>query len=212
MTTAKSDAIARFTVALDPPGETKRQALTLGIWVFFLAAAIIAAVAVGTHAPGSLDPASLDAGSHEMDAELHRSRSARLKVAILVGLLAPALTTLLLARHHRRNGGHPRGITVDLTDTELRMWGRGYGSRVAVSQASIEERLVDVYAGRLGAWRQIRLRVGTRHRTIELAAPARAGDELTLAVEGGEADCVELAREDYDALKRELVVRKPREG
>ena len=67
MTTAtKGDAIPRFAVALDPPGETKRQALTLGIWVFFLGAAVIAAVAVGTHAPGSVDSASLDPGSREL--------------------------------------------------------------------------------------------------------------------------------------------------
>ena len=40
MTTANEEGTVRFTAALDPPGETKRQALTLGIWVFFLGAAI----------------------------------------------------------------------------------------------------------------------------------------------------------------------------
>jgi hypothetical protein len=204
VTTANEGGTVRFAAALDPPGETKRQALTLGIWVFFLGAAVAFAVAVGTHVPPSLDGGTPDEGSQELQDELQRSRSARLKVAVLVGFLAPLALTLLLARRHRRDGGHARGITVEVTETELRIWGRGYGSRVALADATLEERLVDVYAGRLGAWRQIRLRLRTRHRTIELAAPARTGDELTLQLEGGEGDCVELAREDYDALKKEL--------
>jgi hypothetical protein len=208
VTTANDEGLVRFTAALDPPGETKRQLWTLGIWLFFLGAAIVAAVEVGTHAPASLDPLSLDPQSHELDAELHRSRVARFKVAVLVGLAAPALCALLLARRYRRNGAHPRGITVELTETELRIWGRGYGNRVSVAGASIEERLVDVYAGRLGAWRQIRLRVRTRHHTIELAAPGRAADEAALHVEGGEGDCVEIGREDYDVLKRTLLARR----
>jgi hypothetical protein len=216
VSTEKNGRLVRFAAALDPPGETRRQALTLGIWGFFLAAAVVAAVAVGTHAPGALDSASLDSGSQELDAELHRSRSARLKVAVLVGLVAPALCAFMLARRYRRNGAHPRGITVELTETELRIWGRGYGSRVSIAGASIEERLVDVYAGRLGAWRQIRLRVRTRHHMIELAAPAQAGDERSLHLEGGEGDCVEVSREDYDVLRGALAVhpetRDPVEG
>ena len=208
MTTEKNDGLVTFAAALDPPGETRRQAWTLGIWVFFLGAAIVAAVAVGTHSPASLDPLSIDPDTHEADAELHRSRSARLKVALLVGLLLPTLAAFVLSRRHRRNGAHPRGIHVELTETELRIWGRGYGSRVSLAGATIEERLVDVYAGRLGAWRQIRLRLRTRHHAIELAAPARAGDEQSLRVEGGEGDCVELGREDYDALKSEILVRQ----
>ncbi len=198
----------RFSAALDPPGETKRQIWTFGIWVFFLGAAVVAAVEVGTHAPASLDPMNLDPSSQELETELHRSKIARLEVAVLLGLLAPALCAFALTRRHRRDGAHPRGITVELTETELRVWGRGYGSRVAVAGASIEERLVDVYAGRLGAWRQIRLRVRTRHHTIELAAPAVGADARTLQVEGGEGDCIEVARADYDALKRELETRR----
>jgi hypothetical protein len=194
----------RFTAALDPPGETKRQVATLFVWVFFLGTAVVMAAFFGTHAPPSIDPLTLDPTAHEMRDEIHRSRAARLRVALLVGLLAPGIFTLLLSSRHRRNGAHARGIAVELTKTELRIWGRGYGSRVTVLGAGTDERLVDVYGGRLGAWRQIRLRLKTKHQTLELAAPAVKGDEKGLRVEGGEADCVELAREDYNALKAEI--------
>jgi hypothetical protein len=76
--------------------------------------------------------------------------------------------------------------------------------------AGMEERLVDVYGGQLGAWRQIRLRLRAKHQTLEFAAPAVEGDERELRVEGGEADCIELSREDYDALKAELMRRTKR--
>jgi hypothetical protein len=198
----------RFAASLDPPGETRRQALTLVVWVFFLALAVIAAARVGTHAPLSVDPLTADPENAEMQTELHRSTAARLRVALLLGLLAPGLSTFLLSRRYRRNGAHARGITVELTKDELRVWGRGYGTRVAIDASTPEERLVDVYAGRLGAWRQVRLRLRAKHHTIELAARARPGDESSLRLEGGEADCIELAREDYDALKAEVFARK----
>jgi hypothetical protein len=199
----------RFVAALDPPGETKRQVVTLGVWLFFLGAAIVTAASFGTHAPGSLDPSTLDPKAHEVQDEVHRSGAARLRVALLVGVLPPGLLTILILRRHRRNGAHSQGIFVELTKTELRVWGRGYGSRVTILGAGTEERLVDVYGGRLGAWRQIRLRLRAKHQSLELAAPAVDGDErqLRLRVEGGEADCIELAREDYDALKAELIRR-----
>jgi hypothetical protein len=199
----------RFAAALDPPGETKRQAWTLAVWVLFLGAAVIVAALVGTHAPQGMDSVTLDEAHSDVQAdvqaELSRSRAARLRVALVLGLLAPIACTLMLSRWHRRNGGYPRGISVEVTETELRILGRGYGSRVALEEATVEERLVDVYAGRLGAWRQVRLRLRTKHQTLELASPARPGDELTLHLEGGEADCIEIAREDYDALKRDIL-------
>jgi hypothetical protein len=154
-----------------------------------------------------MDPLTVDPAVGEMQTELARSRAARLRVALVLGLLAPGFVTLVLARRHRRNGSYPRGITVELTETELRIWGRGYGSRVVIRDSVVEERLVDVYAGRLGAWRQVRLRLRARHQAIELAAPAKAGDELALRLEGGEADCVEVSREDLDALKAEILSR-----
>jgi hypothetical protein len=195
----------RCAAALDPPGETKRQAWTLAVWVLFLGAAVIVAAQVGTHAPQGMDSVTLEEAQSDVQAELSRSRSARLRVALVLGLLAPIACTLMLSRWHRRNGWYPRGITVEVTETELRIWGRGYGSRVVLAEATVEERLVDVYAGRLGAWRQVRLRLRTRHQTLEVASPARPGDELALHLEGGEADCVEIAREDYDAMKREIL-------
>ncbi len=198
----------RFAAALDPPAETRRQAWTLFIWVVFLGSAVVVGAGVGTHAPAALDSAGADPASIEVQAELHRSRVARFKVALALGLLAPTILTLLLARRHRRNGAHPRGITVEVTETELRIWGRGYGSRVTIREATMQERLVDVYAGRLGAWRQIRLILRTRFKAIELAAPSQPGDDRTLRLDGGEADCVELTREDYNGLKRELQLRR----
>jgi hypothetical protein len=200
-------AAMRFAVALDPPGETKRQFWTLIIWLFFLGTAVVLGERVGPRAP-EVDAATGDPTADVARAEAHRSRNARFRVALLVGLLAPAFATLLLTRRHRRNGAYPRGITVEVTEAELRIWGRGYGSRVPVAGALLEERLVDVYAGRLGAWRQIRLRVRSRHNTIELAAPARESESADLRLAGGEGDCVELAREDYDALKAEIIRRQ----
>jgi hypothetical protein len=194
----------RFAAALDPPGETKRQVVTFVIWLSFLGAAVATAALVGTHAPSSIDALTTYPATQQTRNELHRSQLARLRIAVVLGVFAPTVLTSLLSRRHRRNGPYARGIFVELTGSELRIWGRGYGSRVTILGARTEERLVDVYAGRLGAWRQIRLRLRTKHQTLELAAPAIAGDEGRLHVEGGEADCIELAREDYDALRTEI--------
>jgi hypothetical protein len=198
----------RFQAALDPPAETKRQFLTLVIWAFFLGSAVVTAALVGTHMPGMVDPVTVDPEGEGPREEIRRSHVARLKVAFLVGLASPALCALWLRRRHRRHGAYPRGISVELTGDELRIWGRGYGSRVPIEGAAIEERLVDVYAGRLGAWRQVRMRVRTSARQIELAAPAEERDsKCGLRLDGGEGDCVELDREDYDALRGEILRR-----
>jgi hypothetical protein len=77
----------------------------------------------------------------------------------------------------------------------------------------VSERLVDVYAGRLGAWRQRRLRVrgsGPAHgaREIEVATLAVTGDlESGLRVDGGEGDCVELRREDFERIRSSILER-----
>jgi hypothetical protein len=189
-------ALVEVAASLDLPGETGRQARIFAAWAICLALAVIV---------GSI----LRARSED---DLSRARADKAKAAIVLGLALPALLTLGLNRSYRRGGGHARGITVDVTaDGELRVWGRGYGARVVVEGALVQERLVDVYAGRLGAWRQRRLRVRAGSvaaaarggsREIELAAMATARDlDEPLPVEGGEGDCVEIDREDFDRIR-----------
>jgi hypothetical protein len=170
---------------------------------------VLGGSAVGAHV------SLADEGSLRAERELSRARSAKAKVALVVGLALPALLTLALNARYRRGGLHARGIVVDVTrEGELRIWGRGYGTRVALPGSEVKERLVDVYAGRLGAWRQRRLRVRGAARTggrqIELATMAQRSDlDQGLTLEGGEGDCVELPREAYDEL-RALVFERAR--
>jgi hypothetical protein len=191
---------------LDVPGETRRQARVFAIW----AASLLLAVCVGITLRARISAG--DELTEQGQAELARSRADRLKVAVLLGLLLPAALTLALHRYYRRGGGHARGIVVDVTSDELRVWGRGYGSRVALPGATVAERLVDVYAGRLGAWRQRRLRVtsatvsGPGVRDLELATLAVASDlDDELRVSGGEGDCIEVTREAYLALRTHVL-------
>jgi hypothetical protein len=199
------DEVSRVVLRaeLDVPGETGRQARIFAAWAFCLILAVLLGSAVGAHV------SLADDGSLRAERELARSRSEKARVALVVGLLLPALLTFGLHRRYRRGGGHARGITVDVTAAgELRIWGRGYGSRVRLEGAEVKERLVDVYAGRLGAWRQRRLSVEARaltlgsSRGIEIATTAQRSDmEEDLRVEGGEGDCIELSREDFDRLR-----------
>ncbi|MEP7126958.1 MAG: hypothetical protein ABJE95_38860 [Byssovorax sp.] len=197
-----AESLVEVTATLDLPGETGRQARIFAAWAACLALAVIV---------GSI----LRARTED---DLSRARADKAKAAIAIGLALPALLTWGLNRSYRRGGRHARGITVDVTaDGELRVWGRGYGARVALEGAQIHERLVDVYAGRLGAWRQRRLRVRAGSvaavarggsREIELATTATVGD-VELAVEGGEGDCIEIDRDDFDRI-RELVLARVR--
>jgi hypothetical protein len=190
---------------LDLPGETGRQARIFAVWLVCLAIAVMVGSAVGAHRALS------DEGSQRAARELSRARIAKAKVALVLGLALPGLLTLILDARYRRGGAHARGIVVDVTaGGELRIWGRGYGTRVVLAGAHVRERLVDVYAGRLGAWRQRRLRVRSAARAggreIELAAPARAADmNEGLRVEGGEGDCVEIGREAFDRLREHVL-------
>ena len=193
---------------LDVPGETGRQAQVFAIWLACLMLAVVLGVRVGPHIPISAD------GTEFARVELARARADRAKVGLLAGLVLPALLTWGLRVRHRRGGAHARGIVVDVTEEgELRLWGRGYGSRVALEGAAVSERLVDVYAGRLGAWRQRRLRVRgagpSRGATqIEIATLAVAADvEPGLRVDGGEGDCIELRREDFERLRTAVLER-----
>jgi hypothetical protein len=199
-------SLVEVTASLDLPGETGRQARIFAAWALCLAVAVIV---------GSV----LRARSED---DLSRARSEKAKSAILLGLALPALLTWGLNRSYRRGGGHARGITVDVTsEGEVRVWGRGYGARVVLDGALVHERLVDVYAGRLGAWRQRRLRVRAGSaaaaarggsREIELATTATASDrDEGLSVEGGEGDCIEIDRDDFDRV-RALVLELTRRG
>ena len=200
--TGKAESLVEVTATLDLPGETGRQARIWAAWAACLALAVIV---------GSI----LRARSED---DLSRARADKAKAAIVIGLVLPALLTWGLNRSYRRGGRHARGITIDVTaDGELRVWGRGYGARVALEGALIHERLVDVYAGRLGAWRQRRLRVRVGSvaavarggsREIEIATTATTRD-VDLAVEGGEGDCIEIDRDDFDRI-RELVLARVR--
>jgi hypothetical protein len=191
---------------LDVPGETRRQTRVFFIWAVCLAGAVLVGSLVGAHVPVS------EEGSERAVTELARARSARAKTAFVLGLVLPAAITWGFNRRYRRGGAHARGVVVDVTeDGELRVWGRGYGSRVRLAGATVSERLVDVYAGRLGAWRQRRLRVrgasaGTAVVDIEFATRATAADaEDALRVDGGEGDCVELSREDYEEVRARIL-------
>jgi len=182
---------------LDVSGETGRQTQVFLAWVLCLAFAIIMGITQRARVP------VVDRGTSIEDTEVARSQRARLWIALFMGLLAPTCLSILITRRRMRGGSHPRGIVVDVThDGELRLWGRGYGQRVKLEAATITERLVDVYAGRLGAWRQRRLTITPlRGRALELATLATTeDDDIGLVVFGGEGNCVELPRADYLAL------------
>lgn len=185
---------------LDLPGETARQTKIFAAWLVCLVLAVILSSIAASRA-------GEDAGSrvYRSEAELSEKRAARARVGLPVGLLLPAILSWIIHHRHRRGGGHARGIHVDVTaGGELRIWGRGYGSRVAAPGGEVTERLVDVYAGRLGAWRQRRLKLRAKKATLgaaaelEIATVAAPADmELGLRLDGGEGDCVELTREDF---------------
>jgi hypothetical protein len=187
---------------LDVPGETGRQTRVFLIWAGCLALAIV----VGSIVRGRVPLPGVD--SPRAEAELAEGTSRRARAGILLGLVLPTILTVVLNHRRKRGGAHARGIVVDVTpDGELRVWGRGYGTRVSLEGADVGERLVDVYAGRLGAWRQRRLRVRARGKPglaaeIEIATVGESGDAAEgLKVEGGEGDCVEIGREDYERLR-----------
>jgi hypothetical protein len=177
--------------SLDVPGETRRQAVVFAIWLFCLLTAVAVGSAVGTHIPAHVSDLDLQ------NEELSRSRWARAEVALVLGLALPTLLTFYVTRRRRRGGPHARGIRLEITEQgELRLWGRGYGTRLALDGARVEEKLVDLYAGRLGAWRERRLVVSGAGRQIAIGTLATEEDSGLMA-QGGEGDCVEFEREDF---------------
>src|SRR5580704_8675032 len=72
---------------LDLPGETGRQARIFAAWFVCLALAVAAGSAVGAHV------AAVDEGSPRAERELSRSRGAKAKVALVLGLALPGLLT-----------------------------------------------------------------------------------------------------------------------
>ena len=161
------------------------------IWLFCLLAAVGVGSAVGTHIPAYVSD------EEAQKEELSRSRWARAEVALVLGLGLPSLLTLYVTRRRRRGGAHARGIRLEITEEgELRLWGRGYGSRLPLDGARVEEKLVDLYAGRLGAWRERRMVVSSAGKQIAIGALATEED-TGLMVQGGEGDCVEFEREDF---------------
>ncbi len=200
MSESASDRIVvEARAELDLPGETARQTKIFAIWILCLGLALILSSIAASRAGED------GSRAFRTEAELAEKRAARARVGLPVGLLLPAVLSWIVHHRHRRGGGYSRGIYVDVTaGGELRIWGRGYGSRVAVEGGEVIERFVDVYAGRLGAWRQRRLKVRMRKAArgtveeIEIATAAAQSDmDLGLKVEGGEGDCVELGREDF---------------
>jgi hypothetical protein len=185
------EPVISIRASLDVPGETRRQATVFAIWFLFLLAAVFAASVVGTHIPAYVS----DVEAQEQ--ELSRSRAARAKVALLVGLVCPSILTLYVSRRRRRGGRHARGIRLEITrEGELRMWGRGYGTRLPLAQAHIRERVVDLYAGRLER-RERRLGPsGSRNRSR-----TRAADDEDEEPPLGERGTAELDRADFSGSR-----------
>jgi hypothetical protein len=201
-TSSEDEPVFSIRASLDVPGETRRQAVVLAIWLLCLAAAVFAGSVVGTHIPAYVSDPDVQ------EQELSRSRSARAKVALGLGLLCPTLLTIYVTRRRRRGGPHARGIRLEITrDGELRLWGRGYGTRVSLARSRMADRRVDLYAGRLGAWRERRLSISNGSREIEIGTPA-TGEDDDLPLEGGEGDCVEFDREDFMRLRASIAERR----
>jgi hypothetical protein len=190
---------AKLTVNadLDVPGETRRQTAVFGIWFLCLALAVVVTA--------SRRPTSSNLDTPIATPKMDVYQRERILFGAGLGLLLPAILTWWITHRRRRGGPHARGIVIDITDDgELRVWGRGYGQRIAVSGAEITERLVDVYTGRLGAWRQRRLIIRTKRpipgmpSELALATPATdEDDDLDLPLIGGEGDCIEMPRGAY---------------
>ncbi len=200
-------------VELDVPGETARQARVFVVWLFCLFVAVSLAALRRPQIPAT------QRSTPQAEEQIAAYRRDAIRIALGVGLLAPGLWTWWITHRRRRGGPHARGIAVAITaDGELRLWGRGYGQRLVLAGAEIDERLVDVFTGRLGAWRQRRMRIRAKApipnmpSVMELATlAADEDDDADLELHGGEGDCVELSRADYFQILA-LARRRARSG
>jgi hypothetical protein len=185
--------VRRFPVFYDPPAETRRMALIFLACVVFSVFGLVLASRAHT------------------EQGTQRTKDKLFAAAIA---LSGALTTMgVVSRRYRPGGGHARAIVLELTSEELRIWGAGYGSRIAYRDAArIRVRMVDTYLGRLGAMRQLRVALEGSGRTIEVATEAMMEDRARgLKPEGGEGDCVLLDRDDFEAFEEDLKRRLPKE-
>ncbi|MBM4359974.1 MAG: hypothetical protein FJ096_17865 [Deltaproteobacteria bacterium] len=201
-----SDVVLEVRAELDVPGETGRQARVFALWC----ASLLLAVVVSAYRRPTVPEKAR--GTDEQQQILSNFKRERFTIALALGFVFPGLGTLLLTHRHRRGGEHARGIIVDVTeDGQLRLWGRGYGQRVLLEGAELQERLVDLYSGRMGSWRERRLSIRARKvlpgspSSLELGTLAETSDErLGLSLVGGEGDCVELTRADFLAIREHV--------
>ena len=197
-----SEVVLEVRAELDVPGETGRQVKVFALWCACLFAAVVVSAFRRPVIP------ERDRGTDAQQLIMEGHRGERAAIALLLGLVLPGALTWSLTHRHRRGGQHARGINLDVTASgELRLWGRGYGQSVVLPGAEVSERMVDVYSGRLGAWRERRLSVRARMTLrgspslLEIGTLAEARDEdLALGLVGGEGECVEVTRADYLAL------------
>ena len=190
-TPASITAHRRFAVFYDPPAETRRMTLIFLACLFFSIVGLVLASGAKT------------------ESGKQRTREKLRAAAIALG--GGLLTIGVITARYRPGGGYARGIVLELTGAEVRLWGRGYGTRVGFLEvARVRHRLVDTYLGRLGAMRQLRLAVEGGGKQIEVATEALVEDRARgLKAEGGEGDCVLLDRDDFDAFERALLARIP---
>lgn len=169
--------VLRFAVLYDSAAETKRAARSLVGWTGCGIVAILLAATFFEH---------------------------KVWIAFGVGLLLPLLWGFARNARFGRGGGWARGIQLELDHTELRLWGRGYGSRVELDSARVSRRYVVCYLGRLGFYRQVRLVVESPRATIELAAATRPDEREREVFVTTEEQAVELDREELERLATAL--------
>ncbi|MCC7536974.1 MAG: hypothetical protein IT379_12210 [Deltaproteobacteria bacterium] len=172
--------VLRFAVLFDSAAETKRAARSLFGWTACGIAAILLAARFFEH---------------------------KLWIALGVGLALPLVWSFLRNARFARGGGWARGIQLELDDRELRLWGRGYGTRVSLEDARLGRRFVICYLGRLGFYRQVRLVIASPRATIELAAATRPDERDREDFVTTEEQAVELEREELERLARVLEAR-----